>query len=242
MLRDFETAIEDMRAIAASKKGHLKLAAVPSAVRHILIPALRAFRAKYPDITVFVRDGSADKIERAVLDGEVDFGLCGRSNAFPGLEYRPLVNDRFGVVFLDDHPLAALKRRVTWSDLEGHGQVTLTSDTDSGALLRTHPQLEGSRQPLEGDAASSTSSLLAMLTLGGKVAVVPALAAQSEFTRSYRFRLLHQPEINRELCLVTRPVRSLAAHTTRLLELMTVALADLPAFRGVSIVQRSDHR
>lgn len=237
ILRDFDTAVEDLRAVAASKKGHLKLAAVPSAVRHILIPALRAFRARYPDITVFVRDGSADKIEHAVLEGEVDFGLCGRSNAFPELEYRPLVNDRFGVIFLEGHGLGAIKRRVKWSDLEAHGQVTLTSDTDTGALLRTHPHLEGSHTSADSDAASSTSSLLAMLTLGGKVAVVPALAAQSELTKGYRFRLLHEPEISRELCLVTRPVRSLAAHTTRLLDLMILALADLPNLRGVTVVQ-----
>ena len=79
---------------------------------YVLAPTLAAFRKSYPGISISVHDGGSDRIERAVLDGEMDFGLSSRLNNFPDLDYVPILSDPFGVIYPADHPMpAALKAR-----------------------------------------------------------------------------------------------------------------------------------
>ena len=99
VIREFDNAVSDLAAIAKSQRGHVRIAAAPSMIVHLLTPALTAFRQKFPDITISVRDGGSDKIEKVVLDGEADFGLASRLNGYEDLNYVPILTDNFGVIF-----------------------------------------------------------------------------------------------------------------------------------------------
>jgi DNA-binding transcriptional LysR family regulator len=237
LLREFDTAMGDLQAISTSQKGHVRIAAIPSVIFHVLMPALASFRRAYPGITVSVRDGSTEKIERIVLDGEVDFGICGRFSAYPELDYVPIVRDRFGVIFPNDHPMAQLEGELAWSDLAAHDYIALSDDSGNSTFLKAHPELVLAQRLEPHDQASSTTSLYAMLGLGGKVSVLPALAAQAEPLASFRFRMLHEPVISREVCLITRHVRSFSANTQRILDVLKATVRALPSLEGVQVVQ-----
>ncbi|MET0221499.1 MAG: LysR family transcriptional regulator, partial [Tardiphaga sp.] len=99
VLREFDNAIGDLQAVARSQQGHIRIAAAPSMMTHVLGPTLVSFRKSYPAISISVTDGGSDKIERAILNGEMDFGIASRLNSFPDLDYVPILSDPYGVVF-----------------------------------------------------------------------------------------------------------------------------------------------
>jgi DNA-binding transcriptional LysR family regulator len=235
VLQDFDNAIGDLQAIAKSQRGHVRIAAAPSMILHILTPALAAFRRAYPDITVSVRDGGSDKIERVVRDGEVDFGLASRLNNYPELDYVPLLTDPFGVIFPNDHLLACTSGPIKWSDLSSYEYIALTNDTGIGAFLEGYPEL-GLQGTNPYDHASSTTSLYAMLSLGGKISVLPALAAQAGPLKEFKFRELCEPTITREICLITRHLRSFSANTQRILEVLMATIKEADHLNGAKAI------
>jgi DNA-binding transcriptional LysR family regulator len=227
VLRDFDGAIDDLKAVAKSQRGHVSIAAVPSMVEHLLTPALTAFRRAYPAITISVHDAGSDKIEREVLDGTVDFGIASRLNNYSELDYAPILNDRFGVVFLDDHPLKRKRGPITWADLATYEQIGLANNTGIGAFLEACPELGLSDNSASQDHASSTASLYAMLSLGGKIAVLPALAATAGPLARFNFRPLHEPPVTLEICLITRHLRSFSVNTQRMLGVLMQTIQDV---------------
>lgn len=235
VLRDFDNAVGDLQAIAKSQRGHVRIAAAPSMILHVLTPALAAFRRAYPDITISVRDGGSDKIERVVLDGEVDFGLASRLNNYSELDYVPVLTDPFGVIFPNDHPLACTSGPIKWADLASYEYIALTNDTGIGALLEKYPEL-GLQGTNPYDHASSTTSLYAMLSLGGKISILPELAAQAGPLKEFKFRELCEPTINREICLITRHLRSFSANTQRILEVLMATIKDGNHLKGAKAV------
>src|SRR5690606_13146168 len=113
------------------------------------------------EITVSVQDAGSAKIERAVLEGEADFGIATPLKRYPELDYTPLLSDPFGVIMPHDHPLAAGDDPVTWTELSAYQYIGLTADTGIGAFLRDYPELGLAKNAYPYDHASSTTSLYA---------------------------------------------------------------------------------
>ncbi|HEY6630341.1 MAG TPA: LysR family transcriptional regulator [Rhizobiaceae bacterium] len=232
VLRDFDNAIADLEAASKSQRGHIKIAVAPSMMTHVLAPTLKAFRKHYPDVSISVYDQGSDKIERSVLDGDVDFGLSSRLNNFPDLDYVPVLADPFGVVFPMDHELASWQGDLTWADIRGYSYIGLTEDTGIGATLARHPELGSFAQADSLDHASSTTSLGALLQLGGKISVLPALAAHSSLLQDFGFRELSAPTIRREICLITRHLRSHSPSTQRILKILMTTIKSSDQVHG----------
>jgi DNA-binding transcriptional LysR family regulator len=237
VLRDFDTALGDLKAISLSHRGHVRIAAVPSMIEHVLSPALASFRQSYPDITISVSDGSADKVERAVLAGEVDFGISSRLNSFPDLAYLPILGDRYGVLYPNDHPLAKIKRQLCWADLSEYEHIALANDTGIGAFLDSHPALNFHQKANLHDRASSTTSLFAMLNLGGRISVLPELSVLASPLKKFVFRELADPVITREVCLITRQLRSFSPNTQRLVDALMENIAVDYHWSGLQVNQ-----
>jgi len=229
VLREFDNAITDLQAVAKSQRGHVRIGASPSMMTHILAPTLAAFRRSYPDISISVFDGGSDKLERAVLDGEMDFGISSRLNNFPDLDYTPVLTDPFGVIFPPDHELSNWKGELTWADIKSYDYIGLTGDTGIGALLEKHPELGLHDREDSYDRASSTTALYALLALGGKISILPALAANGGTLTNFGFKVLQKPELRREICLITRHSRSFSPATQRILDVL------------ISTVQTANH-
>lgn len=240
LVKDFDNAIGDLHAIATSQRGHVRIAAAPSIVVHVLTPALRAFRQAFPEITISVQDAGSARIERAVLDGEVDFGIASRLKDYPELDYQPILRDPFGVIMPPEHPLAAEPGPVSWSALSGCEYIALTNDTGIGAFLENYPELGLGKHANPYDHASSTTSLYAMLKLGGKISVLPSLAAQAIPMNEFSFRELTDPPITREICLITRQLRSFSPNTRRILDVLMETIRGTTFLNGTTVAVEAD--
>jgi DNA-binding transcriptional LysR family regulator len=229
LLSDFDTMLGDLQSVARSNEGHLRIAASPSVVAWLLAPSLPSFRSAYPNVTLSIRDAGSAEIERRVREGQVDFGICSRLSSHQELDYTPLLKDRYGVVCSADHPLATLAGPLSWAKVSAykHDWVGLASDTQVGSLHRETLQQFGMMSCPE--EVSSSTSLYSMLILGNRFSVVPSLTRYSHQLDTFIFRELDDPPIERELCLVTRKLRSMSPSAERLLQALLQTLHE----RGV---------
>lgn len=238
ILREFDNAIGDLKAHAQSQMGQIRIAAAASVIYRFLVHAIAKFRETYPQVTVSLRDAGAEQVERMVTDGDVDFAVTSRHQGFEGLEYAPLLEDRYGVVCPAGHPLARSKVPLKWSDLPESGYVAFTPDTGIGSFLKKHagewPVFQGRH-----DEISSTTSLYPVLRAWNKFSVLPALAANvGEFT-DLRFRQLTKPVLSREICLITRRLRSLSPSSQRLLDVLMDTIREQKLPMGVTAIRAS---
>ena len=109
---------------------------------------------------------------------EVDFGLTSRWADAPGLDFEPLLEDRFGVLYREDDAGLRPGRdgTVRWADLAGRQLVGVVDETGIIALLRPRRPADRGRRAFH--EASSTTSQAALVKAGLGVALLPALAAE----------------------------------------------------------------
>src|SRR5690606_24961228 len=203
-----------------------------------LRPTLTSFRRENPDITVSITDGSSSKVEKIILNGEADFGICSRLYNYKELNYIPLMHDEFGVIFTNEHPLAVTSGPLTWSGLKKYQYIKLSSDTGIGAFLEDKAASEFGVDVSQGDIVSSTNALYAMLGMGGRISVVPALAAHAHPLNEFKFRTLVEPVVSREICVVTRPLLATSPGAEKLLSVLMDAITEFNGADGVRIVPR----
>lgn len=118
ILSQVEAARADMGAHRDEVRGHVTLAAFPSAARGIVAGALRSLREEYPDLVTELRELDMDESIPALVRGDVDVALVNDWNTealrLPqGLETLALTHDTFDLVLPANHPLA----HRTWVDL-----------------------------------------------------------------------------------------------------------------------------
>ncbi len=231
LLQEFDAAVADVRAVAERQRGHVSIAAAPSVVALILAPAIARFSAAYPNISVAVRDGGAELVQRRVLASEADFGITSKWADDPGLDFRPLIRDRFGVVCRGDHPLARVKGRIPWKRLQAQRYIGLAADTGIRTMLQSTPGLPPAVRAPHFEV-SSTSSLYAMLDAALGISVLPALAAHLTPLDRLAFRELAEPQLEREICIITRRGRALSPAAQSMLAMIAQHLQSHALPRG----------
>jgi len=235
LVNRFDSAVGDLMALAQGHAGHIRIGAAASVIYQFLVHAIPKFRAAYPDITISLRDPAALQAERLVLQGAVDFAIEGKYQGFEELDYTPLVADRYGVVCHRDSLLARDTAPLRWSELTPEHYVAYSADTGIGQFLLRHaehwPALGGTH-----DEVASTTALLAMVSMGAHYSVLPALALKSREFPELVFRELHDPPLERELCVITRKLRSLSLSARRLLDILLEEVRAQPLPPGVSVI------
>lgn len=219
LLRDFDGAFDDMRAAASGERGHIGIATAPSAMGHLLAPAIDAFCARYPHVRLTIREAVSAEVLSRVLSGAAELGFTSRWSDAPELCTQALRTDELGVICQHGHPLATLPGPVTWAALRGHRYIAHTIDTSTRAQLQAVPGVaEMLRDPQH--EVSTINMLYWMLRGGHGISVIPSLVADLPLVRDFCFRRLEEPVIEREICLVTRRGRELSAAARRLVELL----------------------
>ena len=135
----------------------------------------------------------------------MDFGITSRWTDTQGLQFDPLVDDQFGVLYrFDDVSIAPhADGRVPWQDLAQCKSIGVVDETGIMALLQARADLP-SNASTPFYEASSTTSQAALVVQGIGIAFMPALAAQRVLEPRLRFSLLKSPTVVRTICIVKR--------------------------------------
>jgi DNA-binding transcriptional LysR family regulator len=210
--------------LASNGAGTLTMASVATVATHWLPELVAAYRERYPAVALRLFDDNSEGVERMVLAGEVELGVCSPVSQDRRLSFEPLLRDAFGLVCHRGHPLAG-RKSVTWREIAGLPLV--------GTMA--HRQLAGYPQAafmLDRQVfVSNMMSLLAMLERGVGVTVLARLGVPPD-SSGLAFVPLSRPRIERELGITRLAGRSLSPAAARMEEMLRAKA--LRSGRGVA--------
>ncbi len=237
LLDDLDATLLGIRGVAASRRGEVSVACVPSSVYYHLSDVVRRFRVQAPNVGVRIVDAGANDVLAAVARGEVDFGLNFMGAQDRELEFKALGEERFVAAMRRDHPMARA-RRVTWADLAAADFIGISRS--SGNRLLLDQALAGRADlPKPIIEAQHVTAVLGLVEAGLGVAAVPALAMPPEDHPLLVSRPLVDPVVTRRLGLIRRRSRTLPPSAQLLYDLLAAgrgkrrAVGAKPAAAGV---------
>ncbi|MFC6670827.1 LysR family transcriptional regulator [Marinobacterium aestuariivivens] len=203
LIAHHDRVAEDMTLLSEHKKGHLRLASVPSIASRVLPELLLRFVADSPDLHISFFDDNSAAVLRMVENEQVDFGIASlfHEEEHSDKSFRPIWEDQVGVVCPNDHPLAA-KEGVHWKELRRHRLIS----NGTSALLE-----DSEARPLLGHSQfyiSNMISLIAMLEAGFGITTLPWYAFPKE-SSTLSFVPLTNPTILRHTGIVQLGNKSL---------------------------------
>ena len=105
VLDEMKRAEEDIRQIALSREGILRITTECYTCYHWLPSLLKIFNRDFPRIEVQIVVGATADPLQALLDGKIDLALISEPPKNSKLVYHPLFQDEMVVVTSNDHPL-----------------------------------------------------------------------------------------------------------------------------------------
>nr|WP_314483000.1 LysR family transcriptional regulator [uncultured Pseudomonas sp.] len=200
LLLDLDNIVEAARDHAASRRGVLTIAALPSLCSGLLPEMVRRFGERYPGIEVRLRDVVAQRIDTLVLEREVDFGLGVQVRPTQGLDFRAILEDRLCLYVPHDHPLAT-QAAVTLAEAAAYPM--LLTGRDSSVRNLVERLFADARLPLSASLeANYMSTVLALVRQGQGVALLPESADEGR-TEVSKVPVAH-PGVVREIGVITR--------------------------------------
>jgi len=109
--------IEDISAIKGVKSGRVSIGAMPLCRARVLPSAIVEYQQKYPDIDIYIAEGSFIELIEPLRHGELDFLIGALRDPEPGpdLVQVPLFEDAPVIVGRSGHPLVASKMPTSMS-------------------------------------------------------------------------------------------------------------------------------
>lgn len=199
---ELEQAMHGLGERAHHRSGLVSIASIPSAAQHLLPAALAEFAASHPAICLRVFDEGAQEVLSQVVEGKADFGINFIGGEDPGIDFQPLLTERYVLVVRHDHPLAG-RQQVEWAELAGERLIGVAQRSGNRLLLDHH--LAGLPQrPRIHYEASHLHGAYGMAMAGLGAMVVPELSLTPAYMHSLTGIALGQPHISRTLGLITR--------------------------------------
>lgn len=203
MLQDARETSEAMRdesvAFAHQRNAVVTIAAIPTVIGRVLLPALSEFRAEGNLARVRVLDMAANEVAEAVAQGDADFGLSSIPTLEPTTGFEPLIEEQIVVALPKAHPMAQLER-LTWQSLTATPVILPARSTGNRLLI--DEALAKERQSLAWSyEVQRTSTAIQLVAQGLGVAIVPETAARSA---NLAIKALPTPVLARSIGLLTR--------------------------------------
>lgn len=134
VLGELRRAREEIDQARGAATGEVTIALSPAAQISLLPNALPAFRKRYPDVSVSIRDGLFPAVEASLKGGELDFYVGPLPEVTPAKDFviEKLFDNTRVIVGRKDHPLAGAR---SLADLTQARWVSTSVTMDSGAEL-----------------------------------------------------------------------------------------------------------
>ena len=215
LLADWDAAMEDVRSLFEMQRGRVSLAALPSIAAGSMPPVLAAYSARYPRIDIGLFDVIADRVLALVREGRADFGLSVWPQREADVAFEPLFTEAFVVVYPPGHPVAEADR-VSAHDLTRHPFVALSraSSVRQAFDRQLGDAQVGVRPVIDVEQISTAATLVAQ---GRGLTAVPEACLPLMRVHGLHAMPLFEPEVTREVGVLTRRGRSLSVAADALL-------------------------
>ena len=201
-LRELETGVERVQELRGVVAGRVRLGTSASISIYLLPPALRRFRARYPEAEVVIVTGNAAEITRAVVANELDVGIVSLPVRDRELSVTP---------FFHDELVAIAPRESAWRRVKSVDATTLTAESlilfEAGATLRRiidgwfHKAGVAPRSPME---LGNTEAIKKLVEAGLGLSVTSWFSVKDEVKQGVLTAIRLAPPLERQIGLVRR--------------------------------------
>ncbi|MBW6424977.1 LysR family transcriptional regulator [Rhizobium sp. XQZ8] len=220
-LAQLASSMDELRRAGEGRHNRLSIACLPTIAAGRLPHILKRFHETHPEVFVQIYDQSASEISDLVERGTVEFGVTINTSHRWDFDTEVLVDDPFVLVCPMGH-LLTQKDRVEWSDLEGYPLIRVSQH--SGNRMIIDDALAGTGDHLVWRyEAQHLQTAIAMAHAGAALAVVPQMAFASADEESLGLRQLHNPQVTRQIGIVSRRGVPLSPTATALRNLVREA-------------------
>ncbi len=208
LLADWDNAEDELRQRFTLQQGRVALASMPSFAGNMLPAVLRAFRDRYPSISVTVHDVINEQVMEMVRDRQVEIGIAFEPEPSTPLTFTPLYTDRFVAVVPVDSVLAS-RAEVSWNALLEHPFITLQRPSTVRVMLEDHLRPRGRQLPVQFES-HQLATVGRMVASGLGVSAVPALCRTQMLELGARCVALSDPVIEKPVGILTKPGHELS--------------------------------
>ena len=208
LVGEFDAVLADAKDMAARRTGLVRIAVLPSAGATVVPAALERLRRRSPGIRVVVRDAVDHRVAAMVRGDEAELGIGAEGEAEPGIDARPLFEDRMVAVLPEGHALAR-RRRVPLAAL-AEVPLVLTDPESSVRVLVDRAFAAQGLHVLPAYEATYMSTAVGMVRAGLGVAVLPSSAVDLRVAPVLKTRPIGDPPVLRQVFLMHRAGRSLS--------------------------------
>jgi DNA-binding transcriptional LysR family regulator len=220
-LRELQAGVERVQGLRGVVAGRVRLGTSASISIYLLPPALRRFRARYPEAEVVVVTGNASEITRAVVANALDVGIVSLPVRDRELTVAPFYRDELVAI---GPPERTWRRRATVDapTLAAHPLILF----EAGATLRRlidgwfHRAGVAPRSPME---LGNTEAIKKLVEAGLGLSVTSWFSVKSEVRARTLTAIRLTPPLERHLGLVRRRDKP----RTHALDAFVAALEDL---------------
>jgi LysR family transcriptional regulator, carnitine catabolism transcriptional activator len=199
VLADLDSALSQSRELTALRRGRVSLATSTVLAATVMPEAIRRFGARWPGITVVLRDVVEQDIKRLLRAGDVDIGVGTALHADADVDEETLLSDRLVALLPHDHALAS-RREISWRELAAQPLIALAQGSPLRALAdQALATADAAAQPAYEVGFSST--VISMVAAGLGVAALPVNARHLTPKVRIAVRPLVRPVVPRRVCL-----------------------------------------
>ena len=102
ILRQLDQACTDVQSAGQNLSGSVSIGLAPgTAASALALPLLKAVRASYPDIVLYINENFGTTLSELIMNGRMDMAVLYGFNTVPGLEYLPLQSEQMYLVSPD---------------------------------------------------------------------------------------------------------------------------------------------
>ena len=104
ILRQLEQACSDVSSAGLNLSGSVSIGLAPgTAASALALPLLKAVRASYPGIVLYINENFGTTLSELIMNGRMDMAVLYGFKTLPGLDYMPLQNEQMYLISPDDN-------------------------------------------------------------------------------------------------------------------------------------------
>lgn len=213
---ELENGLRLIKESVDMQSGHVSFGCVPTFASSILPSILAQYGARYPAISIHVREFVSTDLLASISRQQVDFGIGPFVENKSEFDFKPLMTEPC-YALLPERLATPGMSSVTIEELSRHPMLTLSKATAFGDVLDNAAAARGVQFTSKFEFLQ-VATILAMVEAGLGAALLPEMAFSSARLKGVKVVPLDDPGLSRTICLVSLRGQAHSPAVARLVE------------------------
>lgn len=217
MLAERDHLLAELDALRGVERGRLRLGLPALGSSVLFAPLVAEYHHRYPGIEIELIEQGSKRLEEMVRGGEIEMGAT-LAPAPAEMEWRPIVDEPLVALLPRDHPLAD-RESIRFRELAKSPFIVFERGFVLNSMLRAASRKLGIRLT-EAARGATADFIIALVSSGMGVSVLPRLEVESRGKLSLATALLDEKDLRWNLGLIWRAGSTLSPAARHWLDLV----------------------